>query len=336
MKINLTTILLTFLLSSFYSAAENRNLSGSNIEKIAGITLGLHSLDYNFDYTPMLLEIKATGSPWICLNFKFYQDTIDANIIEIPDTTSAYWKQLETTTRQAKKLGFKVALLPIVLLKRYKEKEWRGKIKPINVNEWFQNYEKLLLQICQLANTQNVDMLFAGSEFSSLQNMETEWINLLANVKGNYSGYIAYSVNWDAFDEIPFINQLDLLGISGYYSLTNLNNPSEKQLTRRWQYLRKKIEQKQAEINIPIFFSEIGYASQNGINKNPWDYYISNEVDLEEQADCFAAFNKTWLNHKNLAGVFFYEWFGEGGECDTGYTPKSKPALTLIKQWFKQ
>ena len=83
-----------------------------------------------------------------------------------------------------------------------------------------------------------------------------------------------------------------------------------------------------------MLISEIGYASQNGNNKDPWNYLMTQEVDLQEQLDCFNAFNTVWLNHSALSGVFFYEWFGEGGECDTGYTPRNKPALQAIKKWF--
>lgn len=302
--------------------------------KIAGITLGLHSSDYTFDYRNMLIEIKETGSPWVCLTFKFYQENIRSSSIEIPDTNSANWQRIVKTTQQAKELGFKVALLPIVLLKEAKPQEWRGKIKPENLDGWFNNYERLLLQIAEMAENEQVNLLFAGSEFSSLQKHETAWRNILKNIRSSYSGLISYSVNWDAFTNITFLDALDIIGVNGYFSLTNINNPTVEQLVKKWRYVQKKLLKKQRTVNKPIFFSEIGYASQNGNNKDPWNYMISDEVDLQEQLDCFTAFNEVWLDNEALSGVFFYEWFGNGGECDTGYTPKEKPALNVIKKWF--
>jgi len=302
--------------------------------KIAGITLGLHSLDYTFDYKNMLTEIKETGAPWVCLTFKFYQNNIHSTNIEIPDTNSVYWQRIEQTTRQAKALGFKVALLPIVLLKEAKHKEWRGNIKPKPVETWFNNYEQLILQVSQLAENETVDLLFAGSEFSSLQGYKTEWSNLIQNMRTEYSGLITYSVNWDAFDDIGFADALDIVGVNGYFSLSLVNNPKVSLLVKKWNSIKKRLLRKQQAINRPIFFSEIGYASQNGNNKDPWNYLISDEVDLQEQLDCFTAFNEVWLNNDALSGVFFYEWFGSGGECDTGYTPRKKPALQAIKKWF--
>lgn len=338
MKLYIYTITL-FLFMGSYKTSKNLVLpKKEDRNKIhapfTGITLGLHSTNYNFNYQPMLLEIRETGSPWVCLTFKFQQENVRSSNIEIPDLDSPYWQQITKTTQQAKELGFKVALLPIVLLKEAKPQEWRGKIKPKNVDEWFKNYENLLLQIAQMAELEKVDLLFAGSEFSSLQKHETYWKALIQNVRTQYKGLLSYSVNWDALTDITFLEDLDIIGINGYFSLTTLNNPNVKQLVKRWKNIQKKLVQKQQMFNKPLLISEIGYASQNGNNKDPWNYLMSNEVDLQEQLDCFNAFNSVWLNHPALSGVFFYEWFGEGGECDTGYTPRNKPALQAIKKWF--
>jgi len=245
MKLYIYTITL-FLFMGSYKTSKNLVLpKKEDRNKIhapfTGITLGLHSTNYNFNYQPMLLEIRETGSPWV----------------------------------QAKELGFKVALLPIVLLKEAKPQEWRGKIKPKNVDEWFKNYENLLLQIAQMAELEKVDLLFAGSEFSSLQKHETYWKALIQNVRTQYKGLLSYSVNWDALTDITFLEDLDIIGINGYFSLTTLNNPNVKQLVKRWKNIQKKLVQKQQMFNKPLLISEIGYASQNGNNKDPWNYLMS-------------------------------------------------------------
>jgi len=338
MKLYIYAIMLFFFIGSYkiseHLALPKKEDKNATNFPITGITLGLHSTNYNFNYQPMLAEIKETGSPWVCLTFKFQQENIRSSSIEIPDLNSPYWQQITKTTQQAKELGFKVALLPIVLLKEAKPQEWRGKIKPKNLEEWFTNYEHLILQIAQMAEHEKVDLLFTGSEFSSLQKNETYWKALILNVRNQYKGLLSYSVNWDAFTNITFLEDLDIIGINGYYSLSNQNNPTVKQLTKKWQNIQKKLLQQQKMFNKPIVISEIGYASQNGNNKDPWNYLMSDEVDLQEQLDCFTAFSNVWLNHSALSGVFFYEWFGEGGECDTGYTPRNKPALEAIKEWF--
>ena len=84
-----------------------------------------------------------------------------------------------------------------------------------------------------------------------------------------------------------------------------------------------------------VLRTEVGFASQDGINKDPWNYYISKTVDLQEQADCYQAFTDVWFHVPALSGVLFYNWFGRGGGEDIGYTPRGKPALKILRRWFK-
>ena len=51
---------------------------------------------------------------------------------------------------------------------------------------------------------------------------------------------------------------------------------------------------------------------------------------------CFEAFIAVWDKHPQLEGVYFYEWWGKGGETDTHYTPKGKPAEKVIRRWYKE
>ena len=78
----------------------------------------------------------------------------------------------------------------------------------------------------------------------------------------------------------------------------------------------------------------LGYASQDGCARYPWDYTKNNPVDLEEQRLCYEAFRKVWEDVPFIGGVFFYAWFEEGGPEDTHYTPKGKPALKIVQDWF--
>jgi len=303
-------------------------------KKHIGITLGLHANTNEYDYKLLIDEITATESKWISLTFKFHQDNIKSNFIEIPDTSSAYWKRIDKTIQQAKQNNLKVLLLPIVLLKNASKKEWRGKLKPENKTVWFESYLQLMNQIAIMAETNNVELLSIGSEFSSLEDELELWSNTIKGIKSAYTGELTYSVNWDSIEDLSFINQIDRLGISGYFSLTKKDDPTVDELFQKWVAIRDSLKVIQQKIEKPIFFSELGYTSQNGTNKDPWNYFISTEVDLQEQVDCYTAFTNAWINEDWLAGVFFYDWFGVGGNCDLGYTMRDKPVLSVLKQWF--
>ena len=57
-------------------------------------------------------------------------------------------------------------------------------------------------------------------------------------------------------------------------------------------------------------------------------------MDTEEQRRCYEAFCASWAKVEALHGVLFYEWWGEGGLEDAGYTPKDKPAEGVIRRFF--
>lgn len=301
---------------------------------IKGFTLGLQSKAFDYDYTLLLKEIKATGAPWVCLSFTVSQDSNSSSSINIPPVGSPYWKQIETTATQAKALGFKVVIFPIVLINKPKFREWRGTLRPLSYDGWYASYEALMTIVAQIATRTNVDMLSVGSEFSSLDRAEERWYHVIKVIKKVYKGALMYSANWDTLFNIQFQDQLDFLGLTGYFSLTKKKDPSVQELIAAWKPLKALFKKWQKEKNIPLLFSELGYTSQDGINMHPWNYTTSNMLDLKEQKDCYTAFTKVWKDEKALYGVFFYEWFGKGGKNDHGYTPRGKPALDVAMEWF--
>lgn len=300
---------------------------------VRGFTLGLQSKDLNYDYKMLLKEIKATGAPWLSITFTLYQETNDASQINIPPAGDPFWRQVEKTSKQAKVLGFKVLLFPIVLLKKARFRQWRGTLRPLDYDAWYESYESLMTQTAQIAARTKADMVSIGSEYASLDRAPQRWYHVIETIKKTYQGALMYSANWDALENIDFHDKLDFLGLTGYFDLTKKKDPTVEELVAVWNPLKKLFFEWQKQKNIPLLFSEVGYTSQDGINIHPWNYTIENVLDLQEQKDCYAAFTEVWEDEKMLYGVFFYEWFGKGGN-DFSYTPRGKPALEVAKKWF--
>lgn len=300
---------------------------------IRGFTLGLQSKDLTYDYKMLLKEIKKTGARWLSLTFTLYQETNDASEINIPPVGDPFWLQVEKTITQAKKLRFKVLVFPIVLIKKPESGQWRGTLRPVDYNSWYESYESLMTQVAQMSARTNVDMLSIGSEYGSLDSDSTRWSHVIKTIKKSYGGALIYSVNWDAVNNIHFQNELDFLGLTGYFNLTKKKDPTVEELVAAWTPIKKAFKEWQELKNIPLLFSELGYTSQDGINMHPWKHTIENVLDLQEQKDCYTAFTEVWEDEKSLYGVFFYEWFGKGGN-DFSYTPRGKPALKVAKKWF--
>lgn len=301
-----------------------------------GVGLGLFSKELEYDYGGLIGEIAEHDANWVSLIFNIYQKdgqaTEMAPLIEIEDQE----RILRATTRRARESGLKVMAFPLVLLSHPISKEWRGNMEPESLDDWFANYTAHIVRLARIFEETGVEMLCVGSEFSSLEQYDDRWRALIARVREVYSGRLIYSANWDHYRHVTFWDDLDAIGLSGYYELTRSKTPTLDELIAPWVAVRERIlDWRDSEgLTAPIVFTEIGYANQDGTNIHPWDYTMKNPPDPEEQALCYEAFIRTWHGQPALGGVFFYNWFGFDTLEDTGYSPRGKPAAQTMKMWY--
>jgi len=348
-KISISFILILLSFGGLYNQQSKEVIAGpshirytDNAAKIfeygmiKGMTMPMHSKVINFDYGPILNDIKNLGTDWVQINVKFYQENYKSSLIKIPFENDPFWVNLDATIKKAKALDLKISLLPIVRLDRTTATEWRGTIQPDSKSIWYTSYAQIIEKVADLASKYEVDILSIGSEFTSMQGDLSEWKEIITSTKSIYCGAISYSVNWDAVQKISFIDELDVLGVSCYYPLTSYNDPSFRNLKKAWSRLKSKILSYQNNLKLPIYLSELGYTSQDGTNTNPWNYRISNKSDLEEQKMCYEAFVSTVNKDSDFHGAFIYDWFDEGGIADLDYTVRGKPAEKVIINWFSK
>ncbi len=301
-----------------------------------GVGLGLFSKELEYDYGGLIGEIAEHDADWISLIFNIYQkdgqSTEMGPLIQIEEQE----RILRATTRQAHESGIKVLAFPLVLLSDPTSKQWRGNVKPDSLDDWFANYTAHIVRMARVFDETGVEALCVGSEFSSLEQYEDRWRILIARVREVYSGRLIYSANWDHYKRVTFWDELDAIGLSGYYELTRSKTPTLDELIAPWVAARDQIFGWRSSEGLaqPIVFTEIGYANQDGTNIYPWDYTMKNPPDPEEQALCYEAFIRTWHGQPGLGGVFFYNWFGFDTLEDTGYSPRGKPAAQTMKMWY--
>ncbi len=302
----------------------------------AGFCLGLYAKAPDFDYGPMIREIAATGANIVCLVVPWFMESWNAvRIVPVPARTASM-AVLDRTIRQAREAGLAVSLLPIVLLRNPTPEHWRGNIVPTDIDHWFDAYNRFILAFTDIAESTGAALFSIGSEFSSLEKHRLHWENVVDNVRGRFSGEITYSANWDHIDIIEFWDRIDVIGMTGYHSLTEKDDPTVDEITEAWIRVRDRLVAAQERRGKPFVFTEVGYASQNGINKDPWNYFISKTEDLKEQADCYEAFARTWRDAPDLfRGAYFYTWWRNNDADDRiMYTPAGKPALDVIRRYF--
>lgn len=304
-----------------------------------GMALGLFHKEPNFDYSADLREIRALGSDSVSLIVSWFQKDITANDIfsrseQKQEGSTFPDKQLRKVIRQARGLGLNVFLFPTLRIDKRGPKEWRGVLKPKDKTVWLENYRRFILHYATLAAEERVFLFSVGSELCSMEKEQDYWIKLIGEIRRTFHGKLIYSANWDHYEPVSFWSALDYLGLTGYYELSQTKNPTLRQLVERWKEIQKPLETWQKKYGRKIIFTEIGYPSLDGTNTYPWDYTRQESVDADEQALCYEAFFEAWYNHPMLEGVYFWNWFGEGGSHDSSYTPRNKPAENILRKWY--
>lgn len=210
--------------------------------------------------------------------------------------------------------------------------------------EWEQSYSEFILYYAQLAQEMCVEKLCIGTELKAHIKARPEYYSsLIDTIRSVYHGSLTYSANWDHYDEIPFWDQLDYVGISAYFPLISDVNPSVEKMKSAWKPHVKKMKQFSEKLDKPILFTEYGYLSVDGAAGKTWELESKIDqlaVNQEAQSKAFKALFEVFINENWWAGGYVWKWFpnGQGGEGynEKDYTPQKKKALQTISYFYEK
>ena len=302
-----------------------------------GVALGLFATDPEWDYGDMLREIRALGATDVEIAVPWAQNGLDATAIAPGVGLSPSMPTVRRTLRQARKLGLRVLLFPLVRVRGRRPSEWRGLIRfadQTQADAWWTSYGAFLDEMARVAGEEGAERLSVGSELLALESERSRWEQLIREVRRVYPGRLLYSANWDHFDGVAFWDLVDEAGVTGYFELTPRRAPSGDELARGWRRAADALIAFAHRTQQPLVLTEVGYPSLDGANMHPWDETRRADVDIEEQRQCYQAFADATAGASFVRGVYFWNWFGVGGPNDTGYSPRGKPAAAVIRRYF--
>lgn len=308
---------------------------------IRGVAFGLFDLSIEPGQIEHELdEIRHQGANSISIPVLWFQE--DANSTSIHHavdhggTLARYDALITHTIAAAHDRDMSVLLMPVVGLEHAGPGQWRGNMGPANWEDWFASYEAFVGHYAALAQREAVEWFAVGSELSSTEVHTEAWIDVIGHVRSVFRGQLTYSANWDHFETAAFWQQLDALGISGYYTLTNQVPATYASILRGWADRRAQLAAWQQHNDLPLIMTEVGYPSLATAARAPWDYTSDGPVDLTVQRLCYRAFVETWRDSPHLAGAYLWIWVpGEGGRADRGYAWRGKPAAADVKTWLQ-
>lgn len=317
----------------------------------------------NFDYTginhvswwideylspnaaPSEAALTATGGNYAGVLVTQYQQTKTSTTI-FPTNQTPSDAALVSAIQQLHSHGVKVMLKPHI---DPQDGSWRGEFAPTDINAWFASYKTFIVNYATLAASNGVEMLCIGTEFKTLTGSAylAQWTDIINSIRRVYTGKLTYAANatfaGDEFTSVSFWDQLDVLGLDGYFPLTNKSDPTIAELIAAWNHNANNQNIVSLVTNFaaahpikPVIFTEIGYRSAAGANKAPWDWSQTSTPDNLEQQNCYEAMYQVWSQQPGLPvkGHFWWAWdVTPPAVGDTGYNPRNKPAQTVLENW---
>jgi len=278
-----------------------------------------------------LTKLSQTGARWVVLTPTWFMNAASDSYMQATDGTPTD-DSLRVAIRKAKSLGLLVSLKPHVDVKN----DIRFNLNPADQKAWFKSYRVMVLQYARLAAAEKVDIFVVGTELFHVDGPTNydDWKSLIAAVRAVYSGSLTYAADWYNFPRVTFWDQLDYIGIDCYFPQVSSYYIV---MQAGWQSYKLLVAPVAALYGKQVIFTELGISSQEGANRQPWEWKEIGPVDLKVQSDYFESLLSVFGDTSWFAG--FWQWGWEinpdgGGANDKGMTVQGKPALDVLIRHF--
>lgn len=204
---------------------------------------------------------------------------------------------------------------------------------------WEDSYRIYILQFAEIADSVDAEMFCIGTEYrNAARKREKFWRGLIKDVREIYDGPVTYAANWDNHELVKFWDDLDYIGIDGYFPVSKEQNPSYETIRTGWAEVTSELKVFSEKYDKQIIFTEYGFRS--------CDYAVSGMLDdrtgvanMANQFNAYRAFFETIWKEDFFAGGFLWKWTFSPDDVNTGlknarYTPQGKPAFGLIRDVY--
>lgn len=303
--------------------------------------------EYRKDYAvDSLRKLKETGSEWIALSFWTLQDHIYSTEIPFDYGYTVTDRDIEFAVKEAKQLGLKVCLKPVV---NSRDGIWRAHIgfppeggsKPY-WDKWFQSYTNFMLHYAELAEELGCEMLCVGCEMVKTESQTEHWTALIAKIRAIYTGKLIYNANHGKEDNVEWFDLVDLIGLSAYYPVADGPGANAESMLARWNEVKPKLRGLHERFKKPIVFVEIGCRPASGCAAMPWDFEHTHlPFDEEEQANFYQSALEAFWEEPWFAGYFWWDWKAklyprEEAHLDLDFNIYGKKAEGVLREWYSK
>jgi hypothetical protein len=269
---------------------------------------------------------------WNCVTFAALQDT--------PSSTEIHWQDAPTVTdeevrwaiRAAKTRGQRVILKPVV---NCADGTWRAFIGFFEIDvpgepgwaDWWSSYTAFIVHHAELAEQEGVELFVIGCEMVRADSRESEWRELIRQVREVYHGPITYNCDKYQEDRITWWDAVDVISASGYYP------------HGAWPAQLDRIEAVVRAQDKPFLFIECGCPSREGSASRPNDWTFGGAADVQEQADYLAEMFEHAGVRDWVGGFVLWDWPAilysrEEAMANRDYCMYGKPGADVVRDYY--
>lgn len=227
-------------------------------------------------------------------------------------------------------------------------------LAPTDVAAFFASYKAEIVHLATIAQQTGVEVVAIGNEMSSLSGAQYQsyWTDIISAVRGVYHGELTYAAATDEASKVSFWSQLDTIGVNTYPPLSVSGTPTVANMVSAWSQVPTNpywyaafngkspidfLHSLATQYGKQVLMTEAGYLSIDYGTTITGSWQTTGPMDLQMQADAYAAFLQVWTSHSGpwLQGVDFWQWDLSNVFSPTGFSPMGKPALAIIAEYFK-
>ncbi|WP_324014289.1 glycoside hydrolase family 113 [Microbacterium sp. JZ37] len=271
---------------------------------------------------------------WTALAYGALQDTAISTDIRFQDEPTVTDDEIIWAIREAKALGLRVCLKPVV---NVADGTWRAHIGFFDWDvpgepswtQWFASYRAFILHAARIAEREGCEMLCIGCEMVRADAREAEWRALIADVRAEYRGLVTYNCDKYQEDRITWWDAVDVISSSGYY-------PEDA-----WEAQLDRIEPVVAAHGKPFLFLEAGCPSREGSAALPNDWSLAGAPSGEEQLRYYRTMFAACDARDWVRGFMLWDWPAQLYAPDEAarnddYCPYAKPAGGWLRDAYAE
>lgn len=275
-----------------------------------------------------MTELAALGVDEVSLVVFLWQASPgDVNVVLGSD---AKLPAVAQAIRAARAAGLRVVVKPHVWIPGH----WAGEVRPANESDmalWFANYERILLEIADVAEREGATRLVVATELRALVD-RPEWPGFAARAAERFHGEIEWVADGlETAERFRHWNQFVSISLS-LYPAQEKNEDSWRPALER---ARARLDELSQRWQRPVRIAEIGVRSVDLALLAPWESPEQRRAPVNLAVQSRAYGDVLDVFSGEVASLNFWCWYTDpslGGRRDSDFTPRGKPAANVLKK----